>query len=64
MSANNERMGNGTNVRFDEATRRRVDKLAKKHGLKKADLIRNALEWKLSEWEREGIRFAPMSNAA
>lgn len=51
-------MGNGTNVRFDEDTRNRVEKLAKKHRLKKADLIRNALQWKLPEWERDGVRFA------
>jgi hypothetical protein len=59
MKTESDRLGNGTNVRFDAATRRRVERLAKQHGLKKADLIRNALSHKLAEWEREGVKFAP-----
>lgn len=59
MSANTTqtKLGSGTNVRFDATTRRRVERLAKQHGLKKADLIRNALSHKLAEWERDGIKF-------
>lgn len=58
------RMPNGTNVRFDAGTKQRVEKLAKKHGLKKADLVRNALLYKLDEWERNGITFHALNESA
>lgn len=49
------RMPNGTNVRFDKVTQRRVDRIAKKYRLKKATLIRSAVEAKLLEWETKGV---------
>jgi predicted DNA-binding protein len=48
----------GTNIRLEPETRARLEKIAKKHGLKKADLIRNAVAYKLPEWESTGVHFA------
>jgi predicted transcriptional regulator len=47
----------GTNVRLDIAIKARLDRIAKRHGLKKADLIRNAVAFKLPEWEADGVKF-------
>ena len=47
---------NGTNVRMDADTRQRVDKLARRYKVKKADLIRNALYEALPGWETDGVK--------
>jgi len=51
-----EQLLNGTNVRMDKTTWKRVDSLARQFRIKKADLIRNALYEALPRWEADGVR--------
>lgn len=44
-----------TTVRFKPETSRRLDRLAKRFGLNCADLIRQAVDQKVSEWEKTGV---------
>lgn len=52
---------NAFNFRMPDALRSRVDKLAERHGLKPADLVRNALWTTLPEWEAHGITIKPVA---
>jgi predicted transcriptional regulator len=57
-----ELLPNGTSVRMDAVTRRRVDQLARRYKVKKADLIRNAVYDALPRWEVEGVKLvAPIA---
>lgn len=49
------RLPNGTNVRFDRATRRRLQATADRYRISKADLIRHAVLRSLPEWETRGV---------
>jgi predicted transcriptional regulator len=49
-------LNNGTNVRMDQETHDRVNKIAKRYRIKKSDIIRNALYEALPKWEREGVK--------
>jgi predicted DNA-binding protein len=50
------------NFRMPHPLRGRLDTLAARHGLKPADLVRNALWVKLPEWERDGVTMAVTAN--
>ena len=52
---------NAFNFRMPNSLRARVDKLAERHGLKPADLVRNALWTTLPEWESKGITIKPVA---
>ena len=49
---------NGTTVRLPATLRLRVDALANRHGLKAADIVRNALWVQVPTWERDGVKLA------
>lgn len=49
------RLPNGTNVRFDRATCRRLQATADRYRISKADLIRHAVLRSLPEWETRGV---------
>lgn len=49
------------NFRMPPPLRNRLDGLAKRHGLKPADLVRNALWTSLPKWEAEGITIKPVA---
>jgi predicted transcriptional regulator len=55
------KLQNGTNVRMDIETRRRVERLARRLRVKKSDLIRNAIYDVLPKWERHGVKLAALN---
>lgn len=59
-----EKLLNGMQVRLDPATRRRIERVACRFGLKKADLVRNAIFHVLPEWEQHGVRLTPVPQEA
>lgn len=50
--------GNGTTIRMPDALDERVRELARRHGLKVADIVRNSLYVQIPIWEAEGVRLA------
>lgn len=52
---------NAFNFRMPPPMRSRLDSLAARHGLKPADLVRNALWTSLPNWEANGIIILPVS---
>jgi len=44
------------NLRVDAETRRRVEQLARIHGVKSSDIVRFSLAAKIPEWELRGVR--------
>lgn len=47
--------GNGTTIRMDASLKARAEALAARHGLKVADIVRNALYCQLPAWEQHGL---------
>lgn len=43
------------NLRVDEATRKKLDSLARAHGVKTSDIVRFAINSKIPVWEKEGV---------
>lgn len=55
---------NPTNVRLDSGALYRVKSLAKAHGIKASDLIRDAISAKLPEWETHGVKLTRLTGVA
>ena len=54
---------NPTNVRLDATAKERVIRIAKRHGIKPSDLIRDAIAAKLPVWERDGVKLTSVEAA-
>ena len=54
---------NPTNVRLDAKAKERVERVARNHGIKTSDLIRDAIAAKLPIWESEGVRLTQVEGA-
>jgi hypothetical protein len=55
---------NPTNVRFESGALKRLKVVAKRHRLKPSQLIREAVEEKLPEWEARGVQFRASNDSA
>lgn len=47
------------NIRVDRVTKERLRRIARRHGLKVSDLVREAVSTNLVNWERGGMTFKP-----
>lgn len=50
------RLRNPTNIRFSDPVRDRLDRISTIYNVPVSDLVRTAVNQKVPEWEREGVR--------
>ena len=55
LTVNSQPLLNPVPVRFPEVTRARIHRAAKRFSLNASDIIRQAVERQLPEWERSGV---------